>query len=95
MCCERELFYLNSFSFGSFFVVKEGHQHGPDGVRGGVGERLLLRRPPHAGTQQISKAAVAGDAENINKQARKERTDWINKQKNNRQTASWRGARAA
>ena len=33
-------------------------------------------------TQQISKAAVAGDAENINKQARKERTDWINKQKN-------------
>jgi len=48
-----------------------------------------------AGTQQISKAAVAGDAENINKQARKERTDWINKQKNNRQTASWRGARAA
>ena len=32
-------------------------------------------------TQQISKAAVVGDAENINKQARKERTDWIkNKQ---------------
>ena len=25
-----------------------GQQHGPDGVRGGVGERLLLRRPPHA-----------------------------------------------
>ena len=25
-----------------------GHQHGPDGVRGGVGERILLRRPPHA-----------------------------------------------
>mmetsp|Transcript_15287 Transcript_15287/g.49932 ORF Transcript_15287/g.49932 Transcript_15287/m.49932 type:complete len:188 (-) Transcript_15287:235-798(-) len=23
-------------------------KHGPDGVRGGVGERLLLRRPPHA-----------------------------------------------
>ena len=33
-------------------------------------------------TQQISMAAVAGDAGNINKQARKERTDWINKQKN-------------
>ena len=29
-------------------------------------------------TQQISKAAVEGDADNINKQARKERTDWIN-----------------
>ena len=25
-----------------------GHQHGPDGVWGGVGERLLLCRPPHA-----------------------------------------------
>ena len=25
-----------------------GHQHRPDGVRGGVGERLLLCRPPHA-----------------------------------------------
>ena len=37
-------------------------------------------------TQQISKAAVAGDAENINKQARKERTDWINKQKNKQAT---------
>ena len=24
------------------------NKHGPDGVRGGVGERLLLRRPPHA-----------------------------------------------
>ena len=31
-------------------------------------------------TQQISMAAVAGDADNINKQARKERTDGINKQ---------------
>ena len=32
-------------------------------------------------TQQISMAAVAGDADNINKQARKERTDCIkNKQ---------------
>ena len=27
-------------------------------------------------TQQISMAAVAGDAENINKQARKMRTNW-------------------
>ena len=33
-------------------------------------------------TQQISMAAVAGDAENIKKQARKMRTDWINKQTN-------------
>ena len=32
-------------------------------------------------TQQISMAAVAGDAENINKQARKMRINWIkNKQ---------------
>ena len=52
-------------------------------------------------TQQISKAAVAGDAENINKQARKERTDWINKQKNKQATngflssAPVGGARAA
>ena len=51
--------------------------------------------------QQISKAAVAGDAENINKQARKERTDWINKQKNKQATngflssAPVGGARAA
>ena len=29
-------------------------------------------------TQQISKAAVAGDADNINKQARNERKDWLN-----------------
>ena len=29
-------------------------------------------------TQQISMAAVAGDAENINKQARNERKDWLN-----------------
>ena len=79
-----------------------GHQHGPDGVRGGVGERLLLVAPPHANhTQQISKAAVAGDADNINKQARKERTDWINKQKNKQATngflssAPVGGARAA
>ena len=48
-------------------------------------------------TQQISMAAVAGDAENINKQARKMRTNWIkNKQA---QTASCPapvgGARAA
>ena len=48
-------------------------------------------------TQQISMAAVAGDAENINKQARKMRTNWIkNKQA---QTASCpapvEGARAA
>ena len=75
-----------------------GHQHGPDGVRGGVGERLLL--VVHH-TQQISKAAVAGDADNINKQARKERTDWINKQKNKQATngflssAPVGGARAA
>ncbi|EOD34036.1 hypothetical protein EMIHUDRAFT_228888 [Emiliania huxleyi CCMP1516] len=34
-------------------------------------------------TQQISKAAVAGDAENMkSRRATKERTDWINKQKN-------------
>ena len=52
-------------------------------------------------TQQISMAAVAGDAENINKQARKERTDWINKQKNKQATngflssAPVGGARAA
>ena len=52
-------------------------------------------------TQQISKAAVAGDADNINKQARKERTDWINKQKNKQATngflssAPVGGARAA
>ena len=76
-----------------------GHQHGPDGVRGGVGERLLLLVVHH--TQQISKAAVAGDADNINKQARKERTDWINKQKNKQATngflssAPVGGARAA
>ena len=29
-------------------------------------------------TQQISMAAVAGDAENINKQARNGRKDWLN-----------------
>ena len=29
-------------------------------------------------TQQISKAAVAGDADNINKQARNRRKDWLN-----------------
>ena len=29
-------------------------------------------------TQQISMAAVAGDGENINKQARNERKDWLN-----------------
>ena len=29
-------------------------------------------------TQQISMAAVVGDAENINKQARNERKDWLN-----------------
>ena len=29
-------------------------------------------------TQQISMAAVAGDADNINKQARKMRTNWVN-----------------
>ena len=29
-------------------------------------------------TQQISMAAVAGDAENINKQARNRRKDWLN-----------------
>ena len=52
-------------------------------------------------TQQISMAAVAGDADNINKQARKERTDWINKQKNKQATngflssAPVGGARAA
>ena len=34
-------------------------------------------------TQQISMAAVAGDAENINKQARKMRTNWVT----NKQTA--------
>ena len=28
-------------------------------------------------TQQISMAAVAGDADNINKQARKMRTNWV------------------
>ena len=33
-------------------------------------------------TQQISKAAVAGEADNINKQARKERADWVNDVKN-------------
>ena len=74
-----------------------GHQHGPDGVRGGVGERASSFVVHH--TQQISKAAVAGDADNINKQARKERTDWINKQKNKQATngssAPVGGARAA
>ena len=64
-----------------------GHQHGPDGVRGGVGERLLhrmyvciLRRPPHTRSRSpctMGMAAVAGDAENINKQARKMRTNWV------------------
>ena len=29
-------------------------------------------------TQQLSMAAVAGDADNINKQARKMRTNWVN-----------------
>ena len=44
---------------------------------------------------------MAGDAENINKQARKERNDWINKQKNKQATngflssAPVGGARAA
>ena len=44
---------------------------------------------------------MAGDADNINKQARKERTDWINKQKNKQATngflssAPVGGARAA
>ena len=55
-------------------------------------------------TQQISNAtnaAVAGDADNINKQARKERTDWINKQTDKQATngflssAPVGGARAA
>ena len=52
-------------------------------VWGGVGERLLLCRPPLAADlPEISMAAVAGDAaENINKQARTVRTNWIkNKQ---------------
>ena len=31
-------------------------------------------------TQQISMAAVAGDAENINKQARKMRTNWMDQE---------------
>ena len=44
--------------------------------------RALTRANFRRVLQQISKAAVAGDADNINKQARKERTDWINKQKN-------------
>ncbi|EOD08787.1 Hypothetical protein EMIHUDRAFT_217040 [Emiliania huxleyi CCMP1516] len=39
-----------------------------------------------AGTNTDRTAAVAGDAENINKQARKERTNWINKQKNKQAT---------
>ena len=34
---------------------------------------------------------MAGDAENINKQARKERTDWINKQKNKQATNGFLG----
>ena len=49
-------------------------------------------------TQQISMAAVAGDAENINKQARKMRTNWIkNKQAANGllSSAPVGGARAA
>ena len=47
-------------------------------VWGGVGERLLLCRPPLAADlPEISMAAVAGDAENINKQARTVRTNWI------------------
>ena len=44
------------------------------------------RAPPplsSTNTQQISMAAVAGDAENINKQARKMRTNWVT----NKQTA--------
>ena len=50
----------------------------------GIAKNLSLHH-----TQQISKAAVAGDADNINKQARKERTDWINKQ-NNKQASDER-----
>ena len=49
-------------------------------------------------TQQISMAAVAGDAENINKQARKMRTNWIkNKQAANGllSSAPVEGARTA
>ena len=49
-------------------------------------------------TQQISMAAVAGDAENINKQARKMRINWIkNKQAANGllSSAPVGGARAA
>jgi len=45
-----------------------------DRTVGGVGERLLL--VVHH-TQQISMAAVAGDADNINKQARKMHTNWL------------------
>ena len=64
---------------------------------------MLCPRPGDASLlfDWISKAAVAGDAENINKQARKERTDWINKQKNKQATngflssAPVGGARAA
>ena len=63
--------------------------------------RALTRANFRRVLQQISKAAVAGDADNINKQARKERTDWINKQKNKEATngflssAPVGGARAA
>ena len=53
-------------------------------------------------TQQLSMAAVAGDAENINKQARKERANWIWNKRKNEQAASGllsstpvEGARAA
>ena len=48
----------------------------PDGVMG----RRRRAPPPLSSsttTQQISMAAVAGDAENINKQARNARADWV------------------
>jgi len=54
-----------------------GHQYGPDGVRTG---RRRRAPPPLSSTtrSRISMAAVAGDAENINKQARNTRADWDN-----------------
>ena len=59
------------------------NKHGPDGVRGGVGERLLLRRPPHAadlqggggGRRRQHQQAGAQGAYRLDQQAKEQASD--------------------